>query len=447
MKQLRKIVTAVLISVMVLAAFTVPAQAKTVKAKTYSLKDVRKAVKPRGMWVKKSGGMRFRLNSTGKSVKSRWINVDGKFYYVDSRGNRAQNCWVRYRSNMYRMNKSGQMITGWMKLGSRIYYLRSDGIRVKGIRTIRGQKYFFDKYGVRKTGWQTSGRDQYYFDKKTAKMRTSCWVKNGSRYHFVGSDGKKRKSCWIISGRKKYYLNEDGVRVTGIVYIGNKGYYFRKDGVYDPNVKVKSEVDVSKPMVALTFDDGPGAYTNRLLNSLQANNAKATFFMVGTNVPRYKNTVKRMANMGCELGNHSYSHSRFTWLSAAGIRSELAKTAGNIRSAAGKSPTLVRLPYGEGHSSSSVLNALGLPSVYWSIDTRDWANTGNPQSTINAVLNHVKSGDIILMHDIHLSTVQAAETIIPALKKRGYQMVTVSQLAKYKGRTTMRAGKTYYHFK
>lgn len=447
MKQLRKIVTAVLISVMVLAAFTVPAQAKTVNAETYSLTDVRKAEKPKGTWVKKSSGMRFRLKSTGKSVKNKWFNVGGKFYYADDRGNRAQNCWVKYRSNMYRMNKSGQMMTGWMKLGSKIYYLRSDGIRVKGIRTISGQKYFFDKYGVRKTGWQTSGRDQYYFDTKTAKMHKSCWIKTGSKYYFVGSDGRKRKSCWVVSGKKRYYLNEDGVRVTGTVYIGDKGYYFKKDGVYDPTVQVKPQVDVSKPMVALTFDDGPGAYTDRLLNCLQANKAKATFFMIGNNVPRYAGTVKRMANMGCELGSHSYSHSKFTTLSVSQIRAEVSNSSNNIKNASGKNPTLMRLPYGDGHSTSYVLNAIGLPSVYWSVDPQDWAHKGDAQSTVNAVLNNVKNGDIILMHDIYLSTVQAAEKIIPELKRRGYQMVTVSQLAKYKGRTTMRAGKTYYHFK
>lgn len=88
----------------------------------------------------------------------------------------------------------------------------------------------------------------------------------------------------------------------------------------------------------------------------------------------------------------------------------------------------------------------GFPSIYWSIDTRDWANTGNPQHTVSEVLNHVQNGDIILMHDIHYSSVTAAETIIPALQKRGYQLVTVSQLAQYKGKTKLKAGNTYRKF-
>ena len=200
-------------------------------------------------------------------------------------------------------------------------------------------------------------------------------------------------------------------------------------------------------MVALTFDDGPGAYTSRLLNCLEKNKAKATFFMVGNSVSKYKNVVKRMASMGCELGNHSYSHPAFTTLSVSSMKSQVNKTNKKIQNASGQLPTVFRLPYGDGWNNKTVLNTLGLPSIYWSIDTMDWANTGNSQHTVNAVLNHVRSGDIVLMHDIHYATVKACERIIPALKKRGYQMVTVSQLAKYKGKTTLRKGKTYMKFR
>lgn len=449
MKRLQKVWMVLAVSMILLLASAVPVQAKskTVNAKAYSLTDVRKAVKPKGTWVRKGDGIRFCLKSTGQSIKSKWFIVNNKIYYADSKGNRAQKCWVSYRGNMYRMNSKGEMMTGWMKLGGKTYYLRSDGIRVKGIRTISGKKYYFDKYGVRKTGWQKSGSSEYYFNAGTGVMVKSSWIKTGSKYYYVGSNGKKLKSCWLVAGKKRYYLGADGARVTGKVYIGDKGYYFKSNGVYDPTVKVKPQIDASKPMVALTFDDGPGPYTGRLLDCLQKNKAKATFFLVGGNVPSYGSTVKRMADLGMELGNHSYNHVKLTTLTASAIRSEIENTNRNIRNAAGKSPTLCRLPYGDGHKNSYVLNALGMPSVFWSIDPRDWANVGNPQHTINEVLNNVKSGDIILMHDVHLSTVQAAEKIIPELKRRGYQMVTVSQLAKYKGRTSLKNGKTYYHFK
>lgn len=357
-------------------------QAKTTVAKSSSLKNVTKARSVEGEWIKKGKQFRFRCTD-GSYIKNSWFRADGGIYYADSAGNRVKG-WVKYRNHLYYLNAKGILRTGWLKKGGKHYYLKKNG-----------------------------------------------------RRHGQG---------WLDIDGRKYYLDSDGARVSGTVYINEKGYYFAKNGVYDPSVKVKPEIDPKKPMVALTFDDGPGKYTDRLLDCLKKNNAKATFFMVGSSVPGYKATVKKMADMGCELGNHSYSHAYLTGLSGSGIASEVSRTSTNIKKAAGRGPTLFRLPYGAGASDSRVLSALGLPSIYWSIDTRDWANTGNPDHTVKEVLNNVKSGDIVLMHDIHYSSVVAAERIIPELKKRGYQLVTVSQLAKYKGKTTLKSGRTYRSF-
>ncbi len=420
------------------------AKVKTTNAKSYSLRNVTKAEEVNGTWVKKSGGYKFRKEN-GKYVTSRWIKVEDKIFYINSKGYRTSG-WIKYRNHMYYTSRKGPLWMGWLNHGK--YYLKPTGARATGFYTVDGQKYYFDeKTGVKETGWVTIGKSRYYFDKETGQMQKARWVREGKSYRYVGKNGKMQKSCWLTIGTNKYYVDATGARVTGTYYIEEKGYYFKRNGVYDPSVKVKPEVDPSKPMVALTFDDGPGAYTNRLLNCLEENKAKATFFMVGSSVSRYKNVVKRMANMGCELGNHSYSHPAFTTLSVSSMKNQVNTTNKKIQEASGKLPTLFRLPYGDGHNNHTVLNALGLPSIYWSVDTRDWANTGNSQHTVNAVLNSVKSGDIILMHDIHLSTVKACEIIIPALKKRGYQLVTVSQLAKYKGKTTLRKGKTYTGFR
>ncbi len=432
-----------MLAVLMLCIPAVCAEAKTTSAKSYSLKDVRNAEKVSGQWVTKTAGVKFKTDE-GAYIKGRWINVEDKIYYLDQKGYRVKG-WVKYRGNMYYLNKNGDMRIGWLK---NTYYLRSNGIRAAGIRRIAGEKYYFDKKsGKMKTGWVTSGKNRYYFSKKNGRMLTSSWIKAGKKYYYVGDDGIMKKSCWLTIGKKQYYLDSSGVRVTGTYFINGKGYYFKTNGVYDASVKVDQEVDPSKPMVALTFDDGPGPYTGRLLDCLQKNNAKATFFMVGSNVSSYKSAVKRMADMGCELGNHSYDHSSFTSLSVSAMKYQVNTTNQKIKDASGKLPTLFRLPYGAGYNNSTVLGTLGLPSIYWSIDTRDWANIGNPQHTVNEVLNYVKSGDIVLMHDIHLSTVQAAEKIIPELKKRGYQLVTVSQLAKYKGKTSLHSGTTYFSFK
>lgn len=436
----------IVLFMLVFFLITVPVQAKTLQAKTYALKNVTKAECPNGKWVTSKSVTRF-VKKNGKVIKSKWISAGEQIYYLDKKGVRAEKTWIKYRNKYYYVNKKGELCTGWRTVGGKVYYLKANGVRAAGLTQVEGDTYFFHKKtGIRETGWMTIGKYQYFFSAKEGKLQKERWIKTKGKYYYVNAEGRKLKSCWVTLGDKKYYLRADGARVTGKLYLNGKGYYFDKNGVYNENVEVKMEVDPNKKMVALTFDDGPGAYTDRLLDCLEKNDAKATFFMVGTGINSYKKTVKRMAELGCELGNHSYDHPAFTSLSNAAIQSQIQKTSNLIKQAAGSNPTVARLPYGDGASNSRVLGAIGLPSIYWSIDTRDWANTGNPQHTVNEVLNYVKDGDIVLMHDIHKSTVIAAEQIIPALKKKGYQLVTVSQLAKYKGKTTLKAGKTYRKF-
>ena len=207
----------------------------------------------------------------------------------------------------------------------------------------------------------------------------------------------------------------------------------------------KSNVDASKPMVALTFDDGPGKYEDRILAAFQKYGGKGTFFFVGTQAEKYPSVVKRVAEAGHEVGNHSYKHENLPKLSQAGATQSLAKTTEILRKLSGQSVSLVRPPYGA--TSASVKAALqnqGQPSILWSIDTLDW-KTRNSKSTINTVLQHVKDGDVILMHSIYSQSADAAEVLIPALQERGFQLVTVSELAKAKG-VDLQAGHNYGSF-
>lgn len=390
------------------------------------------------------------LPVSAKAAKTKknyqWISTDKGIFCLDKKG-RRQKGWLKYRGNTYFLKKKTGAVRGWMEKGGSLYYFGEDAAMQTGLRTIDGVQYYFsEKTGEAASGWVKIGRHQYYFDRQTHQMKKNCWVKSEKKHYYLNKKGRKRKPGWLTVGGKTYYLDDTGARVTGERYIDGKRCYFKKNGVYDPNAELGPEINPSEPMVALTFDDGPGPYTARLLNCLEENGAKATFFMVGTSVPKYASTVKRMAEMGCELGSHSYSHQQFTLLSDSQIRQECSKAADLIKAASGQKPTVFRLPYGDGASDSRVLKAIGLPSIYWSVDPRDWANTGNPQHTVNAVLGTVKDGDIVLMHDIHASSVTAAETIIPALIRRGYQLVTVSQLADYKGKTTLKTGNTYRSF-
>lgn len=301
------------------------------------------------------------------------------------------------------------------------------GNKVKGWYTCDGKKYYVATNGAMVTGWRKIGKHIYYF-RKNGVMVSSKWVKSRGEYYYLGAKGRMRTG-WLTLGNKKYYLDETGARVTGDYFIGDKGYRFNRYGVYRPGVKVKSSINPNKPMVALTFDDGPGPYTERLLKCLKENHAVATFFLVGSSVEGYKDTVKKAYEMGCEIGNHSWNHPQLTQLDQRALASQISNTNRVIRNATGHNPTLLRPPYGA--YNAAVSSAAGMPLILWDVDTLDW-KTRDTQSTIRSVLSEAKDGSIVLMHDIHQPTVAAVESIIPQLKKKGYQLVTVSELARYK---------------
>ena len=194
--------------------------------------------------------------------------------------------------------------------------------------------------------------------------------------------------------------------------------------------------------VALTFDDGPGAGTERILDCLSANGAKATFFVVGTSINRYPDVLKRAHSLGMEIANHTANHPRLTSLSLSSVKNEIFGNADAIENITGVRPTLVRPPYGS--YNQSVISSVNTPFILWSIDTLDW-KTRNAQKTVEAVLSEVEDGDIILMHDIHIPTADATEILVPELIKRGFELVTVSELAQKKGVTLEAKG--YRSFK
>lgn len=188
-------------------------------------------------------------------------------------------------------------------------------------------------------------------------------------------------------------------------------------------------VDPSKPMVALTFDDGPSIYTPKILDVLEKYDSRATFFEVGNRVNQYSNTVLRIDRLGCEIGNHSYDHPVLGNASASKINSQIGTTDTRLKAITGKKPTLFRPPYGS--VGANLKKYAGKPLILWSIDTLDWKSR-NADTVYRTVMNRVKDGDIILMHDIYSSTRAAVARIVPELRKRGYQLVTVSELAQYR---------------
>lgn len=188
--------------------------------------------------------------------------------------------------------------------------------------------------------------------------------------------------------------------------------------------------------VALTLDDGPAPGTAKLLDLFAARNVTATFFVLGENAAAHPALVRRMAREGHEVGNHSWTHPEFWYLSKRLIRKELTKTNTTL-ARLGVSTALVRPPYGEWDADvAGATRALGMQTVLWDVDPQDWKDR-NPQTVARRVLRGVKPGSIVLTHDTIASTRKAYPAIISGLRKRGYTFVTVSELLG----STVRAGK------
>ena len=297
--------------------------------------------------------------------------------------------------------------------GHLFYY--KDGVKLKNTwKTVNGSKYYFGKSGKAYVGKRKVGKATYYF-----------------------SVNGKRKTGWrTINGKKYYFSPKNGKMVTGKKTISHYLCYFNEKGV------LTRKIDKNKKMVALTYDDGPSIYTPRILKTLKENNSVATFFVVGNRVPTYSDTVKKAHDMGCEIGNHTYEHKSLPNLSETEVKRQISKTNKEVKKAIGEKPVIMR-PTG-GATNTNIKKWVGMPSIIWSVDTLDW-KTRNADSTRRAVLNRVKDGDIVLMHDLYSATATASETIIPELVRRGYQLVTVSELAECRG--GMKETGAYYSFR
>ncbi len=217
-------------------------------------------------------------------------------------------------------------------------------------------------------------------------------------------------------------------------------------GITTSNQNAKSNTIVwqvpikGKKVIALTFDDGPTpGYTDKILKILKKYDVKATFFVIGSKAQKYPNLVRREANYGHEIANHTYTHPKISKLSFKAYKTEMKKTQNVVKKITGSTPVLMRPPYGDlNENAIRYTQKLGFKMILWSWDqdTRDWSHPG-VNAIVKKVLNNTSCGDIVLFHDSSTTmgqTATALETIIPELKRRGYSFVTVSELIKLKGK-------------
>lgn len=260
------------------------------------------------------------------------------------------------------------------------------------------------------------------------------WHQDENGWWYQNRDGSYYQDGWQEVNGSTYYFNSNGYILTGWQTIDDKDCYFDEEGKYDETKQ--------RPMIALTFDDGPGEYTEELINCLVENNAKATFFMLGQNVEAYPEIAKELSDAGMELGNHSYSHPDLVTIGAEAAAQQVSNTDAALKAATGFEATVMRPPGGS--FNDSVKAAIDHPLIIWSIDTRDWATKSEDQ-TYQVVMDNAQDGSVVLMHDIHEWSVKAAIRMIPDLIAKGFKLVTVSELAEAKGKT-LQSGNAYYYF-
>lgn len=266
-------------------------------------------------------------------------------------------------------------------------------------------------------------------DLTKASQLTTGWHEDENGKWYQNADG-----TYYAGGLQKidgstYYFGDNGYAQTGWVSVGFDDYYFNDDGTYDPSQH--------KTRIAFTFDDGPGEYTDELLDCLEQNNAHATFFMLGQNVGSWESEVQRMVDIGCEVGSHSWDHLNLYDLDMDAVAKEFSDTDAALEKACGQKASVARAPYG--NWNDDIISTVNKPFFTWSLDSLDWSYL-DVNKDYDAVMNgDLTDGSIILMHDIHEPSVQAAIKMIPELVAKGYKLMTVSELAAAKGVTLQNA--------
>ena len=191
--------------------------------------------------------------------------------------------------------------------------------------------------------------------------------------------------------------------------------------------------------VAITYDDGPGAETNRLLDKLKAKNAHASFMVLAPNADQHPELLKRMKAEGHTIGNHTKSHRQLNTLSYEQVSQEIDAGNAAIKKATGQGTRWVRPPYGATNATvDQVTRDKGVSQALWDVDTVDWKDR-NSEHVCSSAVQGARAGSIVLMHDIHPTTVDAADCVIDGLRAKGLEPVSLDRLLR-----TPVPGKRYY---
>lgn len=259
-------------------------------------------------------------------------------------------------------------------------------------------------------------------------MNTNLWIAVISAIICTAS------AVYIGAKRRKKDINKSETSKIKMLFkifsvILTTSLIFELAGIYiTPNREkfyFNSTQENTDKMIALTFDDGPGPYTDELIDGLEKLNAKASFFLVGEKIKSYPDTVAKIAGKGHLIGNHTYSHIKLTALSPDEIKKEIDKTNEEIKAITGEAPQFFRPPFGR--YNSDTLNYVDMISVRWSKDTIDWKYE-DEERLYRYLIKNAGDGEIFLMHDVEKTTVKGVLRAIETLQKQGYKFVRADEL-------------------
>lgn len=299
-----------------------------------------------------------------------------------------------------------------------------------------------------------------FIEKKEEKIYTYLFDKNNNKFIDIGDILNKKELITNIKKEfkakynkkinnsvnlDKYYIGKN--YLTFYINLSKKEYLIQipledikfnfvineKNKLDVDNInsikKEEKTIDINKPIVALTFDDGPSKYTNEILDILKDNGICATFFVLGNKVPYGQETLLKMLENGNEIGNHTYNHKWLAHLDEIEIKNQISKTQEVIFEYTRYLPKVFRPSYGD--IPKEMRKEINLEVTLWNVDTLDW-KLKNKKQIIKRATRNTKDGDIILMHDTYKRTKDALPEIINTLKKKGFQFVTISELNEIK---------------
>ncbi|MCR4703672.1 MAG: polysaccharide deacetylase family protein [Saccharofermentans sp.] len=391
-------------------------------------------------------------------VKRGWVKTNEGTYYYDNNGNAYSGLnTMPDGTKRYFDPATNLMVTGEYQIDGNKYLFDGEGIMQFGVQKTGGvSKYYDTETGILKTGWIDTEGGKLYFNEETGDQALGLTVIGGLQYYFDAQSGLMKTGEIEVDGEKYCFDDTTGAGFDGFyenngvkhAYMGGKllrdvrAYADKHLYYFDSEGEIIRDVDGTKPMVALTYDDGPSIYTDSILDTFEEYGQRCTFFIVGDRISWNEDQARRETAMGCEQGNHTYSHNRLTDLTAEEMQEKLKGTDDELIRISGKPSTCLRPP--EGKWNDTLKSVCGCPIILWSVDSRDWESK-NADKICNRVIGHVQDGDIVLMHDLYQATADATKRIVPSLIEAGFQLVTVEELGLIKTNGTgLEDGVVYY---